>query len=257
MIQHSLATPITYSDKVGATVSYTMITESTGTDPHLFPPNSNAGLFGDPVVSGDSLDFQPQNFFANSDFQAPPLDKTDGKLTFMVVAHTDQYIQNINFQEGGALSVAGFGTDNTFVDVAAIGFVQVHAVDGNPINVVTIPFDMPFNFGVAGNGTWRLGTEGNVNGFLWTGASFINIRQELINRGIPVIGGATKLSIALDNILLAQSEPLGGAFIDKKDFGGLSVTVNIPEGEIPEPASILVAMIGLLGMTLVRRRSVR
>jgi hypothetical protein len=185
------------------------------------------------------------------------LDKTDGHLTFMVVAHQDQYIQNISFQEGGGLSVAGFGTDSTLVDVSAIGFVQIHAVDGNPINVVTIPFDMPFNFGVGGNGTWRLGSEGNVNGFLWTGASLVNLNQELTNRGIPFVGGATKLSISLDNILLAQSEPLGGAFIDKKDFGGLSVTINIPGGEIPEPVSLISAMIGMLGLLLVNRRGVR
>jgi hypothetical protein len=248
------ALPISYGDKVGATVTYAMITENSGTDPHLFPPNSTAGLFGDPVVSGDSLDFQPQNFFANSDFQAPPFDRTDGHLTFMVVAHEDQVIQNISFQEGGGLSVAGFGDNGTFVDVGAIGFVQVHAVDGNPINVVTIPFDMQFNFGAGGNGTWRLGTEGIVNGFLWTGSELIDINQELTNRGIPFVGGATKLSVSLDNSLLAQSQPLAGSFIDKKDFGGLSVTINIPGGEIPEPAALTAALIGLLGVVLSGRK---
>jgi hypothetical protein len=244
------ATPISYGDKIGATVDYLMITENSGTDPHLFPPNSNAGLFGDPTVSGDSLDFNPQNFFANSDFQAPPFDKTDGHLTFMIKAHAGQAVKNISFQEGGGLSVAGFGTDATNVDVSAIGFVQVHEVDGNPIGVETINFSMPFNFGVGGNGTWRLVSEGTVNGFLWTGSLFMDIKQELINRGVAVNFGATKLSVSIDNSLIANSELLGGAFIDKKDFGGLSVTVNIPE-----PSSLVLGGIVLLA-GLFRRRFV-
>jgi hypothetical protein len=244
------AVPINYGDHMGTDVWFRMVTENSGTDPLLFPPNSNQGLFGAPFVSGNSMDFNPQNFFANSDFQAPPFDRTDGHLTFMIEAKPGQAINNINFAEGGGLGVSGFGTDSTFVDVSAIGFIQVHDVDGVGINVQTIQMDMPFNFGVGGNGTWRLGTEGSVNGFLWTGSMLFDINQELANRGINFNLGATKISVSLDNLLLAQSEPQSGAFIDKKNFE-LTVEVNIPE-----PTTVFLGAIALMvgALSAGRRR---
>ncbi len=260
VVSEALAAPIFYGDRVGNTVTYQMITESSATDPQLFPPNPPLGLFGNPIASGDSLDFTPQNFFALSDFQVPPLDRTDGHLTFMIQAHDGNGINNISFQEGGALSVGGFGTDQTFVDVSAVGFLQVLAIDNIPINVETFPINMTFNFGSNGpqdNGQWRLGSEGAVNGFLWTGGQFFDIRQGLIDRGYTVGLGATKVTVNLDNLLYAQSEPLAGAFIDKKDFGGLTVTVNVPGGEIPEPTSLALVALGLVGIACFGRRTER
>jgi hypothetical protein len=234
------AVPINYGDHSGASIEYLQVTENSATDP--------TPLFGQPVVSGDSIDFNPQNFFALSDFQAPPVDTTDGYLTFGVDAKSGFAIETISFQEGGALSVGGFGTDLTYVDVSAIGFINVLAVDNAPIGVVQIPINIPFNFGSNGgqnNGTWRLGSEGAYNGFLWTGFQAIDVKQWLLdNTNINVQYGATKITVALDNILKAQSEPFAGAFIDKKDFGGLSVTVDgVPI--IPEPATWLLAICGL------------
>jgi hypothetical protein len=260
IVSEAIAAPIFYGDRVGNTVTYQMITESSPTDPQYFPPNPPLGLFGNPVASGDSLDFTPQNFFALSDFQAPPLDRTDGHLTFMIQAHDGNGIDNISFQEGGALSVGGFGTNQTFVDVSAVGFLQVHAIDNIPIDVETFPINMTFNFGSNGlqdNGQWRLGSEGAMNGFLWTGGQFFDITQGLIDRGYTVGLGATKVTVNLDNLLYAQSELLAGAFIDKKDFGGLSVTVNVPGGNIPEPTSIVLVAIGLVGIACYGRRTER
>ncbi len=260
IVSEAFAAPIFYGNRDGNTVEYQMITESSPTDPAYFPPNPPLGLFGNPTASGDSLDFTPQNFFALSDFQAPPLDRTDGHLTFMIQAHDGSGINNISFQEGGALSVGGFGTNSTYVDVSAVGFLQVHAIDNIPINVETFPINMKFNFGSNGlqdNGQWRLGTEGDMNGFLWTGGQFFDITQGLIDRGYTVGLGATKISVNLDNLLYAQSEPLAGAFIDKKDFGGLTVTVNVPGGEIPEPTSIVLVALGLVGIACYGRRTER
>ncbi len=253
--QLALATPINYGNLSGTSVDYIQVTENSATDPQYFPPNPPVGLFGQPIVSGDSIDFNPQNFYALSDFQAPPVDTTDGYLTFGVDAKSGFAITDISFQEGGALSVGGFGTDSTYVDVSAIGFINVLEVDGDPVGVVQIPINVPFNFGVAGNGTWRLGTEGDFNGFLWTGFQSIDINQYLIdNTNIDPIYGATKITVALDNILKAQSELLAGAFIDKKDFGGLSVTIDgVPV--IPEPATwLLLAICGVAAGAARRTR---
>jgi hypothetical protein len=66
--------------------------------------------------------------------------------------------------------------------------------------------------------------------------------------GQPFTLGVTKLSVDLDNALYAQSDAGTIAFIDKKDFGGLSVTVNVPE-----PATLCMAVMLGLGMVAWRK----
>jgi hypothetical protein len=256
--QLALADSIPYGSFSGTTVDYTNVEESSGTDPLLFPPNlPGLGLFGTPTVSGDSLDFSPINFFADSQFQVPVFDHTDGHLIFGVMAKSGHAIKVISFQEGGGLSVVGNGSDVTQVDVSAVGFIDVFEVDNVTIDKVTIPINLTFNFGSNGpedNGTWRRFSEGLVNGFLWTGAQSIDIKQWLLdNTNIDVEFGATKIGVALDNSLYAESEPFSGAFIDKKDFGGLSITVDAPV--IPEPATWVLAILGLAAVA--SRRSAR
>jgi len=249
------ASPIVYGNFSGATVDYTNITESSATDPGAFPPNlPGNGLFGTPVVSGDALNFTPIDFFARSTMGTPLFDSTDGHLMFGVVAKPGKAITNINFNEGGGLSVGGIGTDATFVDVSAVGFVNVLEIDGSAApGLIQIPIDLTFNFGVAGDGTWRRGTEGFANGKLWTGNQLIDINDWLTTHSIPVTYGATKIQVALDNSLYATSESTAGAFIDKKDFGGLSVTVNAPD--VPEPGAGLLALVGCLFAAVARRSS--
>jgi hypothetical protein len=227
---------------MGTDLTFVDITESSATDP--------GPLYGTPTVSGNSLDFTPPSFFAISSFQAPPLDRTDGLLTFMAVSKPGKTIENMFFQEGGARSIGGFGTDQTFIDVSAVGFLQVSEVDGLPISVQTFNLNFKFDFGSNGaqdNGTWRLISEGTDTD-LWIGSQFVDIKQGLIDRGVPFVKGATKVTVIIDNILYAQSEPLASGFIDKKDF--FTVTTNIPE-----PTSCVLAMFGLMVGALVSRRS--
>jgi hypothetical protein len=227
---------------MGTDLTFVDITEISSTDP--------GPLYGAPIVSGNSLDFTPPNFAANSNLQAPPLDRTDGRLIFMGVAKPGKTIENMYFQEGGARSIGGFGTNQTFIDVSAVGFLQVSEVDGIPINVQTFNLNFKFDFGsnpMQDNGTWRLVTEGPDTD-LWTGSQFVDVKQGLIDRGIPFVKGATKVTVNIDNILYAQSEPLAGGFIDKKDF--FTVTTNIPE-----PTSCVLALFGLMVGALVSRRS--
>jgi hypothetical protein len=191
-------------------------------------------------VNGNSLTFSPQLFDAISAGGAPLSETTDGQLLFMAQAKQGKFVNNIDFQEGGALTVSGVAgtTDDTQVDVSMVGFITVTEIDGVGVNPVAIPVNAVFDFGVGGNGTWRFLSEGVANGKLWNGGDFININQELTNRGVPYMGGATKVNVNIDNTLFAQSQITGSASIDKKRF--FIVTVNVPE-----PASVgllLVAM---------------
>ncbi len=240
----SHATVINYPNMSGASVDFTAISENT----HEPGPNP---LFGAPVVAGDALDFTPINFAASA-LTPSTFDFHDGFLTFMAVAKAGNTIQNIQFGEGGALSVVGSGSDDTFVNVSAVGFVKVLQIDGAPLPVNTaipqIPITLTFSFGNLGDGSWGRSSDGFANGQIWTGGQLINITQELIDRGIPFVQGATKVTIALDNALYAQSSATGGAYIDKKDY--FTVTFNTPE-----PTSCLLAAFGLVAGLVVSRRS--
>ena len=52
---------VMYPDKIGATVDYTSIEEET----LLSTSGKGDGLFGEPNISGDSLDFDPIGFAAS------------------------------------------------------------------------------------------------------------------------------------------------------------------------------------------------
>ena len=189
-----------YGSFPGSTVMYTNVSESSDTDA--------MALFGSPTVSGDSIDFTPIEFAATSLLHVPPVDHTDGHLTFGVMANTNKSIQNISFDEGGGLTVGGFGTDATFVDVSAFGNIDVFEVDGQGISKLTIPIWLTFSFGNNGtsdNGTWTLDSQGFVND-AWTGGQAIDIAGYLHTHGYPNANGATKIEVALDNKLYAQSE---------------------------------------------------
>jgi hypothetical protein len=55
-----------------------------------------------------------------------------------------------------------------------------------------------------------------------------------------IVPNATKVSIDLTNTLTASSQAGTMSLINKKDFGGISITVNIPE-----PTSLVLAAFGL------------
>jgi hypothetical protein len=55
------------------------------------------------------------------------------------------------------------------------------------------------------------------------------------------VPNATKVSIDITNTLTASSQAGTAAMINKKDFGGISITVNIPE-----PTSLVLVVLGLV-----------
>jgi hypothetical protein len=242
LVGQAFAAPINYGDFAGATVTYTQVTEDANSAGDA-PP-----LFGPPSVSGDSLDFDPVGFSASAT-GAAGVDVTDGNLRFGITANAGYGIQNVTLAEAGDTTLAGFGTDATFTAVTAKGVLSISAVDGVGINVISIPFSLTFS---PSGGTFGLATDGGGGPLYsanWSGSETIDVNAILDSKAVAYNLGATKVSVNLDNTLIALSEAGTFTLIAKKDFGGLSVTVNIPE-----PSAMILLGMACVGLVMARRK---
>lgn len=221
-------------------------TEGTGGDDGM-----TASLFGAPTaVTGNAIDFSPTNFEAQSEDGG--FDITDGQLNFMVVAAQGKVINNLQFTEAGDTTLGGSpSTDATFSSVTTDIFIDVIAIDGvNVPTIINIQDSMTFT---PSGGFFELNTDSGGGFFyqtVWNGFVLIDIEQALIDQGIDFVNGATKINVAIDNTLSANSILGTSSFIKKKDFDGITVTSNVPE-----PSTTLLAMLGCLAsLTSARRR---
>lgn len=246
LCERAQSASINYGSHMGTAVTYVDVTEASATDP--------VPLYGAPTVAGNSIDFNPVLFNALSQFGGNP-DLTDGQLTFMVVAKPGFAVQGINFAESGVTNVVGNGTNNTYTHVSAVGNVDIVEVDGVGIDEINVPINLLFMHTPPASsnpvGTWLLGTDGPALGVPWDGFQGISLTGVLDDHMVPYNFGVTKINVNLNNSLIAQSEEGTIAFIDKKDFGGLSITVMVPE-----PCSMFLSMagLGLIGLVVRRRR---
>jgi hypothetical protein len=235
-------TSLCYGDFMGDTVTYVDVKE-----------DSNSGdtlpLFGEPSVSGDSLDFDPVGFDANAS-GAGGNDTTDANLRFMVMAKPLHIIKNLTMSEAGDTTLSGFGNFMTFTSVTASVFVDILEIDGVGVNNISFNGNMVFS---PSGGQYDLSGGGPLFHTIWDGSLFIDVMGVLdaavANGDIPPYAfGATKISVNMDNTLTALSQQGTAALIAKKDAGGISITVNIPE-----PSSLALVGLGLLAIGSVRR----
>ena len=238
--QAASSAPINYGSHTGTTVSYIDVSEEATTSDSL-------PLFGAPIFSADSIDFNPVGFDAAASGPGGS-DSTGSRLTFMVVAHPGFAINNIAFQEAGQTTLSGSGTDSTSAVVTADGTVTISHVDGAAITPIVRPIALTF---APSGGSYGLATDGGglpIFHTPWSGALAVNFAQILTQEGVPFVFGPTKVSVDLENTLTATSEDGTQSLISKKDFGGISITINIPE-----PGSLVLAGLGLAGVWGVRR----
>ncbi|MCA9240311.1 MAG: hypothetical protein KDA37_08935 [Planctomycetales bacterium] len=228
----------------GATVDYLDVSEDTNTGDAL-------PLFGAPTVSGDALDFNPLGFSASASGENG-VDQTDGQLLFTIMGKTGNGISNILLAEAGDVSLTGFGTDATFAAVTTNITIDILATDQGPVNInyqTSIS-----NFSPSGGSFGQLtdGGGGPLFSSNWSGAVLIELGPILTNNG-HVGEIATKVNVNLDNVLSALSERGTVATIAKKDFDASGFSVRI-QTNVPEPATAVLALSGLLALTTGFRR---
>ncbi len=229
-----------YGNFAGANVDFLGVSESTVSE-------TNA-LYRDPVVAGNTIDFNPQGFGAFATGLGGN-DNTDGQLSLTLQAKPLSAIPTINFWELGDYSLIGSGSFGTLVDVTANWYVNIISVDGNTLgSPVNINGTMPFTPNASG--TFFLPTNPGF-GNLWGGSINIDLNNALTLAGVPFNYGATEVRFTFDNELNALSEFGTTATIRKKDFqGSVGITVIVPE---PTIFALTLCGAGLL----ISRRSKR
>lgn len=196
----------------------------SGTIPGLFSwsnGGSDNGLFGSPIIAGNSFTFFPSNFRASSSNGVASPSVSD-RLSFEVdIAPTNTAFQGVTVTELGDYSITNGG------QVSADAFLFVTNLD--------IPVAPPTN-PQTGSGSFdrNLLAPPGSDGGQWT----IQVVRNLPN-------GWRRIQIILNNVLQATSVPGGVAQIEKK-VGGITIT-------IPEPTSMSLALAGL-GALVIRRR---
>lgn len=210
-------------------ISFLNVTESSGTDP--------VPLYGAPAPYVTGLDFDPTSFVASA--TGGGADITDGQLNFTVMGQKDVAIGKIGLSEGGDYTLVGAGTAASQALAGAVIFVKVTEIDGSPVPAINLsPVNASVGYNLPANG-------GIVNP--WSLSLLVDVGAQLTSMQVPFVLGATKAEVAINNSLIAISEPGSVAFIAKKDFVIDIVTV-------PEPGTLALAGLALCGVGAASRR---
>ena len=216
----------------GGTLKYLQVTESSGTDP--------VPLYGPPSVTANLMDFDPSSFVATS---SGGIDVTDGQLSYGMDAEPFYAINVLRFTEGGDYSLMGGGSASVVYGISAQ--VTVLEID----NVAVAPFDL-FK---SDSGSKSLPGDAGILQ-QWGFAMDFNLDAALTAAGRTFNYGVTKAEIAINDQLIATSDPGNFAFIAKKNFTTIPDTSFDPNN-VPEPTTLALAGLGVIGMLLRRKAS--
>lgn len=202
-------------------------------------------LYGAPDPYTTGLDFDPKGFVAAS--VGGGADLTDGQLNFTImdtVALPNVVgIDAISLFEGGDYTLAGGGGGATSVAAGATMIATVLEMNGVPV--------APFNLTQV-SASFGDALPGNAIVAPWSLGLLLDVGAQLTGLGFGPNDRATKIEIAINNTLLAQSAPGGVAFIAKKDF---RLDIVPDPGIVPEPGTLALAGLALCGLAAGRKRA--
>lgn len=233
----STAAPIPYGDFIGPNLDFIGVTEDSITDP-------NVPLFGGvlgPLHIGNQLLWFPTAFAASSVDGTP--DQTNGLLQMTLMAKNGETIDEVKVTEFGDWQLSG--DPNKFAQATISGLITVTVLEtlAGPIAPVVL-----FAPGVGSPDTvFDLGVDP------LSGAMMLTMEIDVD----AVVPNATKVLVNLNNNLAATSEAGTSSFIQKKVIDGPVVIVEAEGPIIPEPASLLLLVSGIVGLAGMRWRRAR
>jgi hypothetical protein len=241
-----------YGNIVGPNIMYLNVQEKDT----QFPGPNPAQLFGPPSLAGDNLVFNPLGFAGsaqNNDFLVQ-----DGLLSIDQIMTNSPLgnISKLTINEGGGFIVVGganAAVARATLIAAPVLVAQLNGVNG-PVNVTVTP-TYAFNHVEAGPVTVVQGanslqftSNGGVANGSWGITATYDIAAAVAAAGLPNGTRVTKLgTLALDNQLVRDTDPNSFSYIDKKFF-------NITVTAIPEPSTILLGLMGGVGLVLGSRK---
>lgn len=204
------------------------------------------GLFGTPIASGNSLDFTPGLFEVGCPVTGcpPATASIADTVTFQIDANTGFGIEDIILNESGDTSILDFGIPTGFAATTVVAnvFIDILEVNGVPVSGINANTSMVFT----ADGSYETNVEGSGD-YLWSGLLNLDVDAIIAAEGSQT-GSATLVEISVANTLTAYAENGAQAFIEKKDFDGLAITV------VPEPGTALLVGLGLAGLSSATRR---
>jgi len=247
------AATVNYGNIVGPNIMYLNVVEQT----NQFPGPAPATLFGAPQLAGDNLDFNPLGFAGsaqNGDFLVQ-----DGLLSIDTIMTNSPLgnISKLTINEGGGWIVVGGPNAATATATLVTGPVLVAQLNGvnGPVNVSVNP---TYTFShtqtgavtfVQGSNSLSFASNGGVGNGSWGITATYDIAGAIAAAGLPAGTRVTKLgTLALDNQLVRDTDPNSFSYIDKKFFSISVVTA------IPEPSTILLGLMGGVGLVLGSRK---
>ncbi|MGA9163896.1 MAG: FxDxF family PEP-CTERM protein [Thiobacillus sp.] len=190
------------------------------------------GLYGTPILSGDSLVFTPINFKAQST-NGQGIVQTSSTINVQVYTNANYNFSAFNLTELGDYSLIG-----SDAQVAVGGQIRMFDLTNPPppaANQLTDPITVTAPLTV----TTSLANYQTTN---WQANAAI---------AVPTNWG-NGVNLTIENILLASTTQLGSAaFVEKKFVGNSVILTPVPEAET---YAMMLAGLGLVGF-MARRRT--